>query len=97
MGYAWERLPAGGDDEDDEDNWPDVLPYCLYYLKLELVGDVINCGSHDVAICKVLEMISSEEVIAGDEMDILLTRELRERSIISELGRVVNPIRCRRS
>lgn len=90
LGYDWERLPAGCDDDDD--NWPDVLPYCLYYLKLELVGDVMNCGSHDLALCRVLGMISyEEEVIAGDELDILSTRELRERSIISELGRVLYP------
>jgi hypothetical protein len=90
LGYDWERLPAGCDDDDDY--WPDVLPYCLYYLKLELVGDVMNCGSHDVALCRVLGMISyEEEVIAGDELDILSTRELRERSIISELGRVLYP------
>ncbi|KAL3812200.1 hypothetical protein ACHAXA_009674 [Cyclostephanos tholiformis] len=99
LGHSWERLPVGrgggedpndDDDDDDKHNWPEVLPSCLYYLKLELVGDMINCGSHEVALCKVVAMISSEEVIPGSaELDILSTRELRERSIISELGRII--------
>ena len=44
LGYAWENLPRVG--EEDEAAWPPVLPSCLYYLKLELVGDLIDCGNH---------------------------------------------------
>ena len=91
LGYAWEKLPEGSDDEDEDDaDWPDILPSCVYYLKLELVGDTIDCGSHDVALCRVVSMISSEEISdASKELDALSTRQLRNDSIISELGRVI--------
>ena len=88
MGYEWEQLPNEDDDNDIE--WPKVLPSCVYYLKLELVGDMIDCGSHEVALCKVVSMISSEEITdASEELDSLSTRQLRKDSIISELGRVI--------
>ena len=88
LGYAWERLPEGEEDADDDD-WPEVLPLCSYYLKLQLVGDLIDCGSHDVALCEVVAMISSDEVIEGAELDSLSTRGLRQDSIISEFGRII--------
>ena len=90
LGYAWERLPEGSEDADDGD-WPEVLPSCSYYLKLQLVGDLIDCGSHDVALCEVVAMLSSDEVIEGAELDSLSTRGLRRDSIISEFGRIVPP------
>ena len=87
LGYAWEKLL---DEKKDDDHWPLVLPSCVYYLKLQLVGDMIDCGSHEVALCKVVSMISNEEIIdPSDELDSLSTRSLRNDSIISELGRVV--------
>ncbi|KAL7527314.1 hypothetical protein ACHAXR_005699 [Thalassiosira sp. AJA248-18] len=86
LGYAWEKLPEG---EEGGAEWPHVLPSCVYYLKLELVGDLIDCGSHDVALCKVVSMTSDEEIEnAADELDSLSTRKLRDMSIISELGRI---------
>jgi len=88
MGYEWENLP--NEKEEDDFEWPLVLPSCVYYLKLELVGDMIDCGSHEVALCKVVSMISNEEIIdASEELDSLSTRQLRRNSIISELGRVI--------
>ena len=73
LGYGWEKS-----DEiygEDGGEWPLVLPACCYYLKLELIGDMIDCGSHEVAICKVVSMISSEEIInAKDELTALSTR-----------------------
>ncbi|KAL9190676.1 hypothetical protein ACHAXT_000382 [Thalassiosira profunda] len=88
LGYAWERLPDEGAEKGI--NWPEVLPSCAYYLKLELVGELIDCGSHDVALCKVVAMISDREVVdAAEELDSLSTRQLREMKVISELGRVV--------
>ena len=51
---------------------------------------MIDCGSHEVALCKVVSMISSEEITdASKELDSLSTRQLRRDSIISELGRVI--------
>ena len=87
MGYEWENLP---NEKEEDIEWPSVLPSCIYYLKLELVGDMIDCGSHEVALCKVVSMISSEEITdASEELDSLSTRQLRRDSIISELGRVI--------
>jgi len=89
MGYEWEQLPK--EDDGDDIEWPLVLPSCIYYLKLELVGDMIDCGSHEVALCKVVSMISSEDITdaASEELDSLSTKKLRMDSIISELGRVI--------
>lgn len=90
LGYAWENLPRVGEEDEEEDaEWPLVMPLCLYYLKLELVGDLIDCGSHEVALCRVVAMLSgddSEEVL---ELNSLSTRVLRRESIISEFGRVL--------
>lgn len=91
LGYSWENLPQESTDEEGGEvvEWPHVLPKCVYYLKLELVGDLIDCGSHDVALCKVVSMISDDEIESGaDELDSLSTRTLREMDIISELGRI---------
>lgn len=50
----------------------------------------VDCGSHEVALCKVVSMISAGEVNhAEDELDHLSTRRLREDSIISEFGRAI--------
>ena len=42
---------------------PKVLPSCSYYLRLSVVGDIVNGGdSHDIAICKVDEMLMPDNV-----------------------------------
>ncbi len=92
LGHAWERLPAGGEEDANGGgggNWLEVLASCLYYLKLRLVGDLIDCGSHDAALCKVVAMLSSEGAIRGAELDPLSTRGLRQDSITSEFGRII--------
>lgn len=98
LGYKWTSLdnyhlqneePHGGGGEEDDSQiieWPQILPSCIYYLKLELVGELIDCGSHEVALCKVVSMISDDGV---QELDYLSTRKLRDMGIISEFGRVV--------
>lgn len=91
LGYAWEQLPwvCEESDEKEDDSWPYVLPSCLYYILLELVGDLIDCGSHEVALCRVVKMLSGEDTRDIAELNFLSTRELRRKSIISELGRVI--------
>ena len=91
LGYSWEQLPEDKEEKEEVDDWPHVLPSCLYYLKLELVGELIDCGSHEVALCKVINMVSLQEETdhGATELDSLSTRKLREMSIISELGRVI--------
>ena len=88
MGFPWQRPPDCGDgDDDDDDAWPDVLPSCVYHLKLELVGDLIDCGSHDVALCEVKSM-NGEGKDASEELGYISSRRLRDEGIISELGRI---------
>lgn len=64
------------------------MPNCLYYLKLELVGEMIDCGSHDVAICRVVDMVSEDDVTSGAELDYVSTRALRGMDVITEFGRI---------
>ena len=88
LGFQWKKLECN---EGEIDNgWPKVLPGCVYYLKLELVGEMIDCGSHDVALCRVVEMISEDDSIidAADELDYISTRALRKIDLISEFGRI---------
>jgi hypothetical protein len=63
-------------------------------FKVELIGDLIDCGNHDVALCKVVSMITTSsnevQVVEGArELDSLSTRRLRDDKIISELGRII--------
>jgi flavin reductase (DIM6/NTAB) family NADH-FMN oxidoreductase RutF len=94
LGFAWQRLPNEEEDDSSRGDWPLVLPHCYYYLKLELIGDLIDCGNHDVALCKVVSMITTSsnevQVVEGaTELDSLSTRRLRDDKIISELGRII--------
>ena len=66
LGFDWQSLRKEtasssdeGDDYHDEDlqqqqqqspRLPLVLPGCAYYLKLTAIGNIIDCGSHDVAV-----------------------------------------------
>ena len=81
-GYGWHKL-------DDTDGWPCILPGCIYYMQLELEGDLIDCGSHEVALCRVVSMVSKDSTNnAADELSYLSTRKLREVGVISEFGRI---------
>lgn len=70
----------------------DLLPNCACYLKLSLVGELIDCGSHDVALCKVesISVATEGSQIDGLEPDreYLNTALLREMKIITDQGRV---------
>ncbi|KAL7442084.1 hypothetical protein ACHAXM_008217 [Skeletonema potamos] len=88
LGFPWQSLDCT-EETSDTSGWPQVLPHCVYYLKLELVGELIDCGSHDVAICRVVEMVSEDDSTnAAEELKYISTRTLREMNIISELGRI---------
>ncbi|KAL7449768.1 hypothetical protein ACHAWC_001794, partial [Mediolabrus comicus] len=94
LGFPWQTLECKGESKanDDNDVWPKVLPHCVYYLKLELVGEMIDCGSHDVALCRVVDMVmtTDDENINTNtnELDYISTRKLRDMDVISELGRI---------
>eukprot|EP00586_Coscinodiscus_wailesii_P016647 CAMPEP_0172501784 /NCGR_PEP_ID=MMETSP1066-20121228/153488_1 /TAXON_ID=671091 /ORGANISM="Coscinodiscus wailesii, Strain CCMP2513" /LENGTH=165 /DNA_ID=CAMNT_0013276767 /DNA_START=247 /DNA_END=744 /DNA_ORIENTATION=+ len=92
-GFPWGILEG-------REDLPLVLPGCSYYLFLVLQGELIDCGSHDVAICRVESMFVDEDVISGDGDEVVTGREmmsappylntalLRDRGIITQQGRV---------
>ena len=92
FGFPWQTLECKGESKaDGDENWPKVLPHCVYYLKLELVGEMIDCGSHDVALCRVVDMVMTtgdDENANTNELDYISTRKLRDMDVISELGRI---------
>ncbi len=69
---------------------PELLPNCSYYLKVSLVGNLIDCGSHELAICKIESMHIPDEADNADNNAYLNTAKLREMGIITKEGRVAN-------
>jgi flavin reductase (DIM6/NTAB) family NADH-FMN oxidoreductase RutF len=63
-----------------------VLPNCASYLKLVAVGDIVDAGSHCVAICQVESMFETTITTTKDQH--LSTAKLRKLGIITEQGRV---------
>lgn len=78
LGAGWGDLPTGDKEA------PLVLPDCTYYLKLSAVGELVDCGSHSVAICRVDEMLVSNDEARTEYVS---TARLRDLGIITEQGR----------
>lgn len=55
-----------------------ILVDCYSVLDLRVEGDLIPCGDHDLAICKVLD----ETWISGEAEDVLYTKDLRMKGYI---------------
>lgn len=70
------------------DGMPELIPDCAYYLKVRRVGEMIDCGSHDVALCKIESMLVADEKQDAIQEPYLNTAKLRELGIITEQGRV---------
>jgi flavin reductase (DIM6/NTAB) family NADH-FMN oxidoreductase RutF len=78
MGMSWISI---------NDDLPELLPDCTHYLKIRKLGDLIDCGSHDLAVCKIETMF----VANGEDMSKrqhMKTADLRDLGIITEQGRV---------
>ena len=75
---------------DDNTSTPKVLPSCAYYLRLSAVGDITDGGeSHDLALCKVDEMLLPGDVdYVANSKEYLSTAKLRALGIINEQGRI---------
>jgi flavin reductase (DIM6/NTAB) family NADH-FMN oxidoreductase RutF len=85
----------------EQERLPKVLPGCVRYLQLSMVGDGVTDydggeSSHDVVICKVDKMWTSSSSDSGEEQksgnsgsDYLSTGRLRELGLITEQGRIV--------
>lgn len=81
LGFEWEERQ-----QQRQGKHIKLLPGCAYYLEMTGMGDVVDAGSHVVAICQVNEMlISSENTPKG----YLSTGRLRELGIINEQGRAI--------
>ena len=93
LGFPWVKLDDAGCEVGREEGSPMVLPGCAYYIRLVLMGELIDAGSHDVAICRVESMLVDEGSSACKEYPgYLSTATLRDMGIISEQGRVVEPL-----
>ena len=94
LGFSWIKADGNimnteGNVEDSSKTFPcEILPDCAYYLKLSLVGDLIDCGNHDVALCKVESMIVADKSNQSGEVEYLNTALLRKMNIISNQGRL---------
>lgn len=64
-----------------------LLPGCVSYFRLTQQGALIDAGSHDVAICRLENVLAS----GVDPGPALSTAELREAGLISVAGRAVEP------
>lgn len=72
----------------DDATDPELLPGCASYLRLSAMHDIVDTGSHAVALCRVDEMlVTSEE---ENCKQYLSTARLRELGIITEQGRVAD-------
>ena len=66
-----------------------VLPNCASYLKLSAIGEIVDAGSHAVAICRVDEMLVAAPINkVRPKKQHLSTGKLRRLGIITEQGRV---------
>lgn len=92
---------ACDDGEETREDLPKVLPGCVQYMKLSMVGDEVTDydgeeSSHDVVICKVDKMWtasslasnSRERKSGNNNKDYLSTGRLRELGLITEQGRI---------
>lgn len=85
LGFEWTEMSSTSGDGSS----PMILPGCAYYLKVRVMGDIIDAGSHEVAVCRVEEMsVSSEDDDGEASKEYLSTGRLRDLGLITELGRV---------
>lgn len=85
-GFPWLALPTG----------ERLLPQCTSYLRLVQVGELVNAGEHDVAICRVEEMFAEDGPCAAAPLSTacekpLCTAALRDAGLITDRGRAVEP------
>ena len=109
VGCTWIHLPdvnkSGESNDNDDSHVPiapiQVLPNCVSYCRVSAIGEVIDMGSHAIAICQVDEMYASEDdegrrrqLLNTKKRRHLSTSKLREMGIITEQGRVAEDPPC---
>ena len=85
-GFAWldEAAPAREDSSTEQ-----LLPGCAAYLRLYQVGELLDAGEHDVALCRV-EAFADPNGPAPDAA--LSSAALRAAGLITDKGRAVEPV-----
>jgi len=100
IGFPWQPVSVDCKeekilDEKQQRELPHVLPHCKSYLLLSQQGELIDVGSHTVAICRVEDMLivgeEEENEEEEDQTEILMTAYLRKLGLITNLGRVADP------
>ena len=95
-GFEWVEPPPawGTGDAGDADGavgaGERLLPGCAHYLRLVQVGELMPCGEHDLAICRVEGMLS-QDVDGPGMAEALSSARLRELGIITDRGKAVQP------
>jgi len=79
LGFEWWR-----DDAVEEL----LLPGCTAYIRLVLVGDVVDAGDHDVAVCRLDKVLLPA---SGGHGGSLMSEFLREQDLISVKGQAIPP------
>ena len=79
LGFEWQR-----DDAVEEL----LLPGCAAYIRLVLVGDVVDAGDHDIAVCRLEKILVPASEAQGGSM---MSAFLREQGLISDKGQAVPP------
>jgi len=85
-GFAWrdDGPPCDSDGAGGEL----LLPGCVTYMRLHQVGELLDAGEHDVALCRV-EAFAADDSPAPDAA--LSTAALRDAGLITDKGRAVEP------
>jgi hypothetical protein len=83
LGFEW-RPAAGGDEL--------LLPRCAAYYRVQMEGDFVDAGDHAVALVTVeATFLDDDAGPSSREPRPLSSAYLRERGLITSLGRAVTP------
>ena len=87
-GFAWLE---GATPPREDSTVEQLLPGCAAYLRLRQVGELLDAGEHDVALCRV-ESYADPKGPAPDTA--LSSARLRAAGLITDKGRAVAPSDC---
>ena len=84
-GLAWEEPPRDETWTGDEQ----LLPGCASYIRLVQVGDLVPCGEHDLALCRVEAVLGQAD--GPTPADATSTAAMRAAGRITARGRAIAP------
>eukprot|EP00929_Paragymnodinium_shiwhaense_P081234 TRINITY_DN42475_c0_g1_i1.p1 TRINITY_DN42475_c0_g1~~TRINITY_DN42475_c0_g1_i1.p1 ORF type:complete len:261 (-),score=51.67 TRINITY_DN42475_c0_g1_i1:605-1294(-) len=68
-----------------------LLPGAVAYLQLKQVGDLVNAGDHDIAMCSISGMYEEAMELEDQEDTAMNSGFLRAKGLINERGQAVEP------